>query len=68
MVSKSRLSNDCKNLNNQDSREGGSVLSREPHLNRSPTQGQNVSRGGQSIDTPRARSLLARVRAGGLPR
>jgi hypothetical protein len=47
---------------------GGVYSLRQPHLNRSPTQGQNVTRGGQSIDTLRARSLLARVRAGGLPR
>jgi hypothetical protein len=33
-----------------------------------PPRGQNVTRGGQSIDTLRARSLLARVRAGELPR
>jgi hypothetical protein len=35
---------------------GTSVLSRESHLNRSPTQGQNVTRGGQSIDTLCARA------------
>jgi hypothetical protein len=52
----------CQSCNVQLTREiWRVVLSREPHLNRSPTQGQNVTRGGQSIDTLRARSLLARV-------
>jgi hypothetical protein len=41
---------------------------REPHLNRGPTYGANATHGGQSINTSRARVLLARVHARTTPR
>jgi hypothetical protein len=49
-------------------REPLRVLSREPHLDCSPTKGANVTRGRQSVNTCCARNLLARVRTHESPR